>query len=275
MVVPIRLVKLIRSYCKKFSVIIPFRAQSAGTLISLGADEIIMGRLAELTPVDPTAENHPFNPRDPQDVNRMLPVMVEDARSYFLFAKDELKAKADDLVKLYSQMTSQAYPDKTHLHPLALGNVYRAQRMIQMLARRLLSLHSNGKVRSSTIKNIIRNITREICVHNYPIYQDEAATMGLNAKKPAPLLEKKMWELYETYSNELEMAVPFDPMKILGEESRKSFKLPGATMESINRRYVFNYSIEISRLQAQLIMGQPPAPPIAVNVTGFGWDEIQ
>jgi len=64
LVTPLKLVKLIKSYCKEFELLIPYRAHSAGTLIALGADKIAMGRLAELSPVDPTTM-HPFNPPDP------------------------------------------------------------------------------------------------------------------------------------------------------------------------------------------------------------------
>ena len=39
---PNRLVHLIREYCKSFSVLIPFRAHSAGTTLALGANEIVM-----------------------------------------------------------------------------------------------------------------------------------------------------------------------------------------------------------------------------------------
>jgi len=37
------IVQLIRRHCKIFNVLIPYRAQSAATLLSLGADNIIMG----------------------------------------------------------------------------------------------------------------------------------------------------------------------------------------------------------------------------------------
>ncbi|MBM3708626.1 MAG: hypothetical protein FJW69_09890, partial [Actinobacteria bacterium] len=60
MITPIRIVKLIRSYCKKFGILIPYRAHSAGTLVALGADEIVMTKIGELTPVDPTT-GHLFN----------------------------------------------------------------------------------------------------------------------------------------------------------------------------------------------------------------------
>ncbi len=119
MVVPLRIVKLIRNYCKIFSVLIPYRCHSAGTLISLGADEIIMTKLAELTPVDPTSENHPFNPRAQNPLNPAqqisLPVSVEDVRSYLSFAKDVYNADRGDMIELYSKMTNQPYPNITHL----------------------------------------------------------------------------------------------------------------------------------------------------------------
>ena len=92
MVAPIRIVKIIRSFCKKFSILIPYRAHSAGTLIALGADEIVMTKLAELTPVDPTT-GHPFNPRDPVNQKKVIPISVEDITSYFLLAMDKIKIK--------------------------------------------------------------------------------------------------------------------------------------------------------------------------------------
>ncbi len=45
--VPWRLVSMIREYCDQFSVIVPYKAHSAGTMIALGADEIVMSDLSE------------------------------------------------------------------------------------------------------------------------------------------------------------------------------------------------------------------------------------
>ena len=51
-----KFVSLCRAQCKKFRVIIPNEAKSAATLISLGADEIIMGPPSELGPIDAQIE---------------------------------------------------------------------------------------------------------------------------------------------------------------------------------------------------------------------------
>ena len=58
------LVNLLRQYCNKFTVLVPFRALSCGTLIALGADEIVMGKHGFLSPIDPSVAS-PFNPPGP------------------------------------------------------------------------------------------------------------------------------------------------------------------------------------------------------------------
>ena len=52
--VPWRIVSMFREFCDEFSLLVPYKAHSAATLISLGADKIIMGKKAELSPIDPT-----------------------------------------------------------------------------------------------------------------------------------------------------------------------------------------------------------------------------
>ncbi len=58
------LVNLIRRFCDRFAVLVPFKAHSTATLMALGADEILMSRLGQLSPVDPTITG-PFNPVAP------------------------------------------------------------------------------------------------------------------------------------------------------------------------------------------------------------------
>jgi ClpP class serine protease len=53
------LVNLFREFCEEFNVIIPFKALSCATLISLGANEIVMTKMGQLSPIDPSVE-HPL-----------------------------------------------------------------------------------------------------------------------------------------------------------------------------------------------------------------------
>src|SRR5712692_8046745 len=114
-------VNLIREFCKKLSVLIPFRAHSAATLIALGADEIVMTRLGQLSPVDPSVTS-PLNPSvpGPQNSPNLVPVSVEDVVGYFDLARKEAKLTDESyLAQVFQQLSA-------NIHPLALGSVYRA-----------------------------------------------------------------------------------------------------------------------------------------------------
>src|SRR5882762_4386298 len=70
-----RLVNLIRTFCDELEVLIPLKALSAGTLISLGADKIVMTKQAALGPIDPSV-NHPLSPTLPSNQLARVPVSV-------------------------------------------------------------------------------------------------------------------------------------------------------------------------------------------------------
>src|SRR3989344_4243354 len=86
--VPWRLVSMIRDYCEKFSVLVPYKAPSSATMIALGADEIVMSDLSELSPIDPSTANV-FNPTDPANPQNKVPISVEDVMAYFELAKNK------------------------------------------------------------------------------------------------------------------------------------------------------------------------------------------
>lgn len=276
MVAPLKIVKLIKNYCKKFNVIVPYRAHSAGTLIVLGADEIVMHKLGELTPVDPTTA-HPFNPRDPVNPQNVIPISVEDINSYLLLAKDKGKVKDDQMPEIYQNLTKHSYNDPKHLHPLALGNVYRAQRMIRILAGKLLSLHIDIEKESNKklIEKITNEITSDICVHNYPIYRDEAQRLGLKITIPDEKLERILYSLYEGYAKEMELDHPFNPIEILGQEATKKLKYGAAYIESSEALDTFFFHININKISLPPTPVQPPIPSINVNVFGFAWEKIK
>ena len=78
------IVNLIRMYCEKLIVVIPHKAHSAGTIISLGANEIIMTKQATLSPIDPSL-NTPLNPKINETAT--YPVSVEAVNGYIELAK--------------------------------------------------------------------------------------------------------------------------------------------------------------------------------------------
>ena len=202
MLPPVRIVKLIRNHCDSFEVLIPYKAYSAGTLIALGADAIVMGKLGELSPVDPTTA-HPFNPQHPTNPQQLMPIGVEDLNSYFLFAKEKAGIKDDQMVEVYKMLVDK-------LHPLSIGNAYRTLRMAKFLTERLLSLHMDGGAEDKGIQKIVKKLG-DITIHAYPIDREEAKELGLKVEVPNKTTEQLMWQLYEEYSEPMKLGQPFDP----------------------------------------------------------------
>ena len=256
---PFRIVKLIREYCKKFCVLIPYRALSAATLLSLGADEIVMGTLAELSPIDPTT-THPFNPQDPADPRKRVPISVEDVTSYMKFAKEKAGLSEEKKIDIFRILTN-------HIHPLALGNIERGHGLIRELAPELLGMHMKNKERIQKIVDLLIKGK----VHGYIICRDEAQKeIELPISAPSPTLERNMWSLYEAYEKDLQLREPFDPNAVLGSQLSTTFSIEAAHIESVAHLDAFVFEGTITRrvpVQIQLpgvMPGPPPtAPPLA------------
>ena len=126
------IVNLIRQFCDDFEIIVPGKARSTGTLMCLGANRIIMTKQATLGPIDPSV-NTPLNPTIPNaGPQARVPVSVEAIKGFLELAKHELNLKDERaLADIFNVLADK-------VHPLVLGEVYRAIGQIQMLARKLL-----------------------------------------------------------------------------------------------------------------------------------------
>jgi len=260
MITPIRLIKLMRSYADEIEMIIPYRAHSAGTLISIGADKIVMGRLGELSPVDPST-GHPFNPENPANQKQKMEISVEDLNSYFLLAKEKAGVKDEQMVNVFEDLTAK-------IHPLSLGNAYRATRMAKQITEKLLLMHFDATNDKEKIDSIVKEITGDICIHGYPITRDEAESLGLNMVEPDTDLEKTMWELFENYAEKMELKKKFDPVALLGSQEMATFKYSGAFIESSDLTDSFVFNGRIRRII------KDNKANIDVNVESSAWESL-
>lgn len=160
---PWRLVNLIREFCDSFAVLVPYKAHSAATLIALGADEIVMGHMGELTPIDPTIGT-PFNPPHPENPDeRKVEIGVEDVMGYINLAKEKIGiTDQDNLVKIYEKLGDR-------IHPLAIGGVYRSHALIRLLASKMLKLHMKEKTQVQSVPTIVDYLVEKLYYHSYLI----------------------------------------------------------------------------------------------------------
>ncbi|MBR4210453.1 MAG: ATP-dependent Clp protease proteolytic subunit [Lachnospiraceae bacterium] len=192
------IIHLLRMYTKKLRVIVPYKAQSAGTIICLGADEIWMTRQAVLGPIDPSV-NTALNPRLP-DGSSTFPVSVEQVHGFLDFAREELHIQNETALKdLYAGLSE-------YVHPLVLGQVYHSNRQIPRMADSLLS----GKIPDPGVRNrTVSFLCGEAGSHDYTIARREAEDLGLPIVCPPPEIYGLITEIYEDIRQELLLDVAF------------------------------------------------------------------
>lgn len=187
------IVNLMRQFCKKLTVVVPFRAQSTATLICLGADSIVMTKQANLGPIDPST-NSPFNPIPP-GFSQPVPLSVEDLAT-FLHTAEGFHLGAAGMTQALLKLCD-------NVNPIAIGNVYRARNQIRQLAGKLLELHEN--IPQDKKKQIISVLCEDAGSHDYTIHRREAIQMGLNIQKPDDQQYKTIKSILDDFENELQL----------------------------------------------------------------------
>ena len=273
--VPWRLVSMIREYCDKFSVLVPYKAHSAATMVALGADEIVMSDLSELSPIDPSTANI-FNPQDPKNPQSRIPISVEDVMAYFDLAKNKIGIKDEkELTEIFKKFI-EANPQ---IHPLALGNVNRVHNLIRILAARLLKSHKQPMAEAE-VQRIVDYLTEKLYSHQYLIGRKEAKKeLGIKTITYADNnLSDLMTNLFGEYKKEMELDKIWNPENEIGKnvsQAKKDYKI--AFIESRQLSNYFELSLEYRRQQVNVAQQtrqgpiQTPQERVAWRVVSQGW----
>lgn len=160
---PWPLVNTIREFCKTFEVLIPRKALSAATLISLGANRVVMTPFSHLSPIDPEAT---FSSAD----GKLEQYQIEDIISFIDFSRDKIGFKKDDKEGLVALLNSLCQK----VDPKILGSINRTHSLIRRLANGLLCLHLDEKKDGDRIKQIVEQLTEKLFSHQHLIGRYEA-----------------------------------------------------------------------------------------------------
>lgn len=168
----------------RLRVIVPDYAKSAGTLMALGADAIVMSDTSELGPIDPQVV------RADRNGNRML----HSVKNY-LDAYDSLcKALKDDPENVASQvMLSKLDPETVQLFR---GVMKRARQFAEKALKQ--GMMQNGGNWSQTVSKLLDN--ERFLTHGQPISWEDARDpeIGLTVEYLGPNDPKwlELWQLY-------------------------------------------------------------------------------
>lgn len=262
------IVNLITQYCDKFEVIIPFKAQSAGTLLSLRANRILMTKKSVLGPIDPSI-NTPLNPKYDANMpnmsvmpNQLYPVSVESIREYFNYAKNELGLKSDSLASVYNSVSEK-------IHPLVIGQSIRTMNQIKMLAGKLLT--QSKQVKLLRKNKIIKFLCSDSGSHDYTINSKEAKDeLGLPVVEINGDLESLVNKLYTNFNKELHLSETINVLSHITPNPNSHEPKFSITCGLIECTSGVNYSFENEGIVQKVILpnNQYQLYPNTINV---GW----
>ena len=217
------LVNLFQMFCDDFEIIVPGKCMSAGTLMSLGADRIVMTKQATLGPIDPTIHQHPLGPSIPgSNPEAKASVSVEAVEGY-LDAIRECKGGGHFEGEVLLALSEQ-------VHPLVLGQIFRYRQQIRDLARRLLRKHIDDK---GQIDKIVDFLCSESGSHDYTINRREAKSLGLNVEKCSEGLYEILRKLHSSFSTQMLLREPYNINALAMDGSAGEYMFTRVLVESV------------------------------------------
>jgi hypothetical protein len=214
-------INLIREYYDDLCVLVPWRAQSAATLICLGANTIEMGPLASMSPIDPQFQ---LTLGD-----KKVGAGVEDIYGYYMLIEERLRLSAQGRAEALKILANRITPE-------VLGKISRTRREIRIIAKNLLGLHlADEKV----MENIVSNLVEELPSHQYLINRKEAKALGLPVVDMDKETELISFKILDSYRQEAKMDEPGVSVNFDSGETTKVIEMSRAFIETRDRSFAF------------------------------------
>ena len=199
---PWRLISVLREFCDTLAVLVPHRALSAGTVLALGADEIVMTPLSALGPIDPS-RTHPLLPRR-EGAKEAEPISVQDMRHAMQFIKEAADSgdqagtpyTPDALAKIFTALFDK-------IHPLAIGAIEQSYALAKLIGKRCLETHMTGADAEGKIDCIVDALCDDYKSHAYQISRREAREIGLKIHDASPTVDAILMDLLTLYTARL------------------------------------------------------------------------
>ena len=197
---PWRFISLIREYTDNLSVLIPHFALSAGTVIALGADEIIMTALSTLGPIDPS-RGHPLLPKR-EGAKEPEPISVQDMRHAMKFIQEvdlenpEFAYTPEAMAQIFATLFDK-------IHPLAIGAIEQSYALAKLVGERCLGTHMKDEGDADKIIEIVSKLCDDYKSHLYRIGRAEAKELKLKVVYANAPVDGILTELLTFYNSRL------------------------------------------------------------------------
>lgn len=175
------------AYCDgKFVVAVPYLCKSAGTLIAVGANEIVMSNGAEFGPLDVQLLHQDVEERTSglTSTNALATLRNEVAHSFedlFLKIRRKTRIKTELASKVASEIVSTLYSSIfSQFDPMSIGENERAMAIATQYGERL------REGRNLMTSNGLQKLVESYPSHGFVIDRSESATIFDNIRSPGP-----------------------------------------------------------------------------------------
>lgn len=194
----LRIVSILRERFDHITVVVPYVAYSAVTILALGADELLMHPYSNLGPVDPqlTVSKQANNGHTSK-----IDFSSEDIRNYIEFIRSDVGIT--DQAHLISAFNSLA----AEVGPLPIGSAKRCQQLSLSLSTKMLETHTEDKNKAATIAKALNTSYYH---HGYTVARTEAKNIGLNVISPEKDVGNLMWEIWLDFCAEMKCGNEFN-----------------------------------------------------------------
>ena len=185
-----RLISLMREKFNKITALIPYSAFSAATLLSLGCDDIVMGKYGNLGPIDP-----------------QMRVRKKDGSEHD-FAYQDIVSYLD-FVNKEAGLTEQAFTESAfkllcdQVEPSVLGLSRRASALSVTMGEKLLQTHMTQAEDKIQAGSIAKKLNESYFSHGHALSRGEAKEIGLNIVEPNSDIEEFIWGVHQDIEEEL------------------------------------------------------------------------
>ncbi|HEX5180098.1 MAG TPA: hypothetical protein VFW04_12260 [Gemmatimonadaceae bacterium] len=254
--VPWRIVSALRAASDEWSVLIPFRANSAATMIALGADHIVLGLHGELGPIDPSLTTQRIIPQPGGGQGMVIQdtVSVEDVMAYVRFVQQRVGlSDQGPLAESLGKLTER-------LDAVMLGNIYRTHSHIRDVARRIIASRREPPDAAS-VDGIVSTLAEKVYAHGHAIGLKDAEQLRLPVKQAPTSLDTLMWDLLGQYEQDMKLLEPVDPAAAVAISDPYLEPCVISIMESARTVHEFTGTLEV-RGKRQM----PPNLTVALNI---------
>lgn len=179
-----QLALLVREQAGRLNILVPYRARSAGTLLCLAADQLVLGPLAELGPIDTLMSSSSADgPELPASIS------AEDVRAFRELAEDWFGIeRAEDRLQLLAMLAARIFPT-------SLASFYRFDKLIREVAGELLEFGLPGAEHQQDRSAIVDRLVAGYHSHDAVITRRDAIGLGLAAVPAGEAEQDLLWQL--------------------------------------------------------------------------------